>query len=293
MRIGVHRGGVFAGNIGPSYRKTYTVMGDAVNLTARLMAKAEPGHAYATESILERSNTLFETTEIEPFAVKGKAEPVHAWSLGKAKGSRGRLVTLQRLALTGRNNELGVIRKILGGMRSGVGHLIEITGQPGVGKTRLLEATRDAAIGFRKLHNTCEAYTSSTPYAVWRDLLREMLEIPRDEPDSDVEARIRTHRRREGAGHRALAAAARCRLRAHARRDAGSRDARAGEPSRQVARGRDAVPGGRPARTCLRRDRERASHGRGVGRAARRARDGLALASLAVRHCASPRRLRF
>ena len=65
------------------------------------------------------------------------------------------------------------------------------SGEPGVGKTRLLEAMRDAAIGFKKLHNTCEAYTSSTPYAVWRELLREMLEIPRDAPDADVEAALR------------------------------------------------------------------------------------------------------
>jgi class 3 adenylate cyclase/tetratricopeptide (TPR) repeat protein len=191
VRIGINRGAVFAGDIGPAYRRTFTVMGDPVNLAARVMAKAEPGHAYVTESVLERSNTLFETVAIEPFAVKGKTEPIHAWSLGKAKGSRTRPVTLQKLALTGRNNELGVIRKILGGMRSGAGHLIEISGQPGVGKTRLLEATRDASVGFKKFHNTCEAYTSSTPYAVWRDLLREVLEIARDATDADVEARLR------------------------------------------------------------------------------------------------------
>lgn len=191
VKIGVNRGPVFAGDIGPAYRRTFTVMGDAVNLAARVMSKAEPGTAYVTEAVLERSNTLFETVPIEPFAVKGKSEPVQAWSLGKAKGSRSRPVSLQKLALTGRNNELQVIRKILAGMRSGAGHLIQIDGQPGVGKSRLLEATRDAALGFKKIHNTCEAYTSSTPYAVWRDLLREMMEIPRDAPDGDVEARMR------------------------------------------------------------------------------------------------------
>ena len=192
IRIGVHRGSVFAGDIGPWYRRTYTVMGDAVNLTARLMAKAEPGMIYATGDVLDRSNTLFETTELEPFAVKGKAEPIQAWSVGPAKGSRARQVTLQRLPLTGRNAELGVIRKAFTSARSGSGRLIEIVGDSGIGKTRLLEALRDAAAGFNKQRATCEAYTASIPYVAWRELLREMLEFGRDTPDADIVARLRT-----------------------------------------------------------------------------------------------------
>ena len=64
-------------------------MGDAVNLAARLMAKAEPGQIYATADVLDRSNTLFATAELPPFAVKGKAQPVQAWSVGRAR-VRGR-----------------------------------------------------------------------------------------------------------------------------------------------------------------------------------------------------------
>jgi class 3 adenylate cyclase/tetratricopeptide (TPR) repeat protein len=190
IRIGVHRGAVFAGEIGPKYRRTYTVMGDAVNLTARVMAKSEPGQIYATGDVLDRSNTLFETTKLEPFAVKGKAEPVQAWSVGRAEGSRTRQVSLQRLPLTGRNAELGVIRKAFASARSGAGRLIEVIGDAGIGKTRLLEALRDAAAGFNKQHATCEAYTSSIPYVVWRELLREMLGFGRNAPEADIVERI-------------------------------------------------------------------------------------------------------
>ena len=187
----MHRGAVFAGDIGPAYRRTYTVMGDAVNLTARLMAKAEPGHIYATADILDRANTLFATTVLDPFAVKGKAEPVHAWSVGRAMGSRTRQVSLQRLPLTGRNAELGVVRKAFTSARGGEGRLLEVVGDSGIGKTRLLEALRDAAAGFGKQHAACEAYTSSIPYVVWNELLREMLAFGRESADADIVERIR------------------------------------------------------------------------------------------------------
>lgn len=190
IRIGVHRGAVFAGDIGPPYRRTYTVMGDAVNLTARLMAKAEPGRIYATGDVLERSATQFETTKLEAFAVKGKAEPVQAWSVGRAQSSKTRQVSTQRLPLTGRNAELGAIRKAFTSARSGAGRLIEVVGDSGIGKTRLLEALRDAAAGLNKQHATCEAYTASTPYAVWSELLREYMSFGRDEAETVIAERL-------------------------------------------------------------------------------------------------------
>ncbi len=191
VRIGVHRGAVFAGEIGPAYRRTYTVMGDAVNLAARLMAKAEPGRIYATADVLERSNTLFHTTDVAPFSVKGKTQPVRAWDVGRAAGSRTRQVALQSLRLIGRDAELAVLRGVLAGARNGEGRLVEVVGEPGLGKTRLLEALREDSAGMRRLHATCEAYTASTPYVLWRELLRELMQIARDAPDAAVVDRLR------------------------------------------------------------------------------------------------------
>ena len=192
IRIGAHRGAVFAGDIGPAYRRTYTVMGDAVNLTARLMAKAEPGAILATADILQRSETQFETTQLAPFMVKGKAAPVEAWSVGAAKGSKTRQTSLAKLPLTGRNAELAVIRKAFVSARGGAGRLIEVVGEAGMGKTRLLEALRDAAAGFRKVQVACEAYTSSVPYSVWREFMRELMEFGRDDPDAALVERARS-----------------------------------------------------------------------------------------------------
>ena len=190
VRIGVHRGAVFAGDIGPFYRRTYTVMGDAVNLAARLMARADPGLIYATTDVLDRSNTSFESARLEPFVVKGKAEPVQAWSVGRAQSSKARQVSSQRLPLTGRNAELGVIRKAFASARSGAGRLIEVVGDSGIGKTRLLEALRDAAAGLNKQHATCEAYTASAPYAMWSELLREYMKFGREDPEMLIAQRL-------------------------------------------------------------------------------------------------------
>ena len=188
IRIGVNRGAVFAGDIGPWYRRTYTVMGDAVNLAARLMAQATPGQIFATHEVVDASGTLFETTELEPFMVKGKAKPVEAVALGEVVGSRTRDTSL-RLPLIGRAKELAELRQALAEALKGHGSLIEIVGEPGIGKTRLIEELH-AEQAARVLFTTGEAFTSSTPYVIWRDLLRQVLDVSWEADDRTVMQRL-------------------------------------------------------------------------------------------------------
>jgi hypothetical protein len=114
LRIGIHRGHVFSGEIGTTFRATYTVMGDTVNLAARLMAAAGENEIYASPAVLDRSRTLFETRTLEPFAVKGKAEPVQAFAVGAELGSRP-VMNNDEFTFVGRDEELEQLGAIVGG----------------------------------------------------------------------------------------------------------------------------------------------------------------------------------
>ena len=192
VRIGVHRGALFAGDIGPHYRRTYTVMGDVVNLAARLMAKAPPGEIYATAAVVDRSPTRFRRAPLEPFMVKGKVRPVHALSIGPVRARRGKGDSVPiRFPLIGRDHELALLAQALDDASRGQGRLIELVSEPGMGRSRLMEELRDGDADFRALHVTCEAHATATPYRAWRGLLRELAGVGWEARDEVVLERLR------------------------------------------------------------------------------------------------------
>ena len=184
IRIGVNQGSVFVGEVGPHYRRTFTVMGDAVNLAARLMAKAAPGEIYTTPDLLARSQTGFASTELEPFFVKGKAKPVRAVRLG----AKTRDVTSggdDELPFVGRGPELARLEEIA---TSGRGAVVEIVGATGVGKSRLASQLREVTADRMQLFAVCERYDSTTPYYTVRRLLRGLLDLPAEGSDEELRA---------------------------------------------------------------------------------------------------------
>jgi class 3 adenylate cyclase/tetratricopeptide (TPR) repeat protein len=176
VRIGVNRGRVFAGDIGPPYRRTYTVMGDAVNLGARLMAAAEPGQILTTKEVLDHCRARFDSTALEPLQVKGKARPVQAHRVGPVIGSRETRAEVS-VPLVGREKEMAVLTAALASTRDGRGGVVEVVGDAGIGKSRLLEELRGHAEGAIVLGTICELYESSTPYFPFHTLLRSALGI--------------------------------------------------------------------------------------------------------------------
>jgi len=200
VRVGVNRGRVFAGEIGPHYRRTYSVMGDTVNLAARLMAEAPWEAVYATEGVLTRSQTKFERTRLEPFMVKGKSQPIEAWTVGGLARSRASHGASESVPLIGRDAEYATLRDALVDAGRGKGAVIEIIGETGSGKSRLLAEAQHLADGFRFAHTICENYRRSVPYVVWRDILRQLLGLHWDDPDEVVAAAIRSQPEAVGRG---------------------------------------------------------------------------------------------
>ncbi|MDX1449809.1 MAG: adenylate/guanylate cyclase domain-containing protein, partial [Acidimicrobiia bacterium] len=176
LRIGVNRGHVFAGEIGTPFRSTYTVMGDTVNLAARLMAAAPAGGVYVAPTVLDRSRTLFDATPLEPFRVKGKAEPVQAYAIGPERGMRTAEVG-HGLPFRGRDGERERIRQAVGEIGSG-SRSMTVVGETGMGKSRLVEeALRDVEASVFRIQG--EATGADNPYWATRDPVRSLLGIAR------------------------------------------------------------------------------------------------------------------
>jgi len=188
VRAGVNRGSAFAGDIGAEARRTYAVMGDTVNLAARLTARAEAGQILATADILDRSRTKFETSH-QPFLMKGKERPVTAYSVGRAVGAREEAVD-RTLPLVGRDRELELLDEALNAARMRQTRVVEIVAEPGMGKSRLVEELKMRAIGFQQLVAHAEAYEGSTPYFSFRSLLRPLAGITPEQGAAEAGAQL-------------------------------------------------------------------------------------------------------
>ncbi len=179
VRVGVNTGHVFAGEVGSPWRRVYTVMGDAVNLAARLMAKAAPGELVASRTTIERSSTPFETTPLEPFLVKGKRHPQLAAAVGRRIVGRGRS-HITDAAFVGRTDELASLRADLLRALEGHGSCVEVVGEPGIGKSRLVRELVLSAGTTRVVRVACEPFAADRPFFVARLMLRTALGVGLD-----------------------------------------------------------------------------------------------------------------
>jgi DNA-binding response OmpR family regulator/class 3 adenylate cyclase/tetratricopeptide (TPR) repeat protein len=140
VRIGVASGLVVADSNGE-------VLGEAPGEAARLQYFAEPGQVIIAANTRRLAGDLFAYRDLGPLALKGVVGPVPAWQvLGPSiLGSRSEaLYTAAVTPLVGRDEELDTLRRAWQQAKSGAGRLVLLSGEPGIGKSRLLAALEDA-----------------------------------------------------------------------------------------------------------------------------------------------------
>jgi class 3 adenylate cyclase/predicted ATPase len=178
VRVGVNRGHVYGGAVGSPFRFTYSTMGDAVNLAARVMGKAAPGQLLATQAVVKRCEGRFEAEPLPPFMVKGKSKPVNALAVGQPrKGARTRR---PEHGFVGRGPEVRQLEDAFRRAQAGHGTVVELVADAGVGKSRLVREVAGTLAPDSHLAVQCEQYEANTPYFAARSLLWAALGIAPD-----------------------------------------------------------------------------------------------------------------
>ena len=210
QRIGISSGHVFAGDVGSPTRKDFTVMGDEVNLAARLATGAGWGQILISERTHRKLADKFDFGILPSMAVKGKRASIAVYALA---GHRKREAAPQfrhgvpKSPLLARDEELVTLEELMLLVLSGKGQVGEICGAPGVGKSRLVEETLRLWAGQdgEAYVGQCESFGESTAFLPWRGLLCSLLGVQPEQPKGLRENRIREVVSRLGPGLKEVA----------------------------------------------------------------------------------------
>jgi class 3 adenylate cyclase/tetratricopeptide (TPR) repeat protein len=140
MRVGLHSGSVIVGGIGSDSMMNYTAIGDTVNLAHRIEEAAPPGRILVSESVYRQVRAFFDCQQVAILNPKGIAHPVVAYSVVGLKARPGSTRGIDGLyaPMIGRDQELiqlkNAVESLLSTRKS---HFAVITGEAGLGKTRL------------------------------------------------------------------------------------------------------------------------------------------------------------
>ena len=192
IRVGLNSGEVVVRAIDSDLHMDYSAIGQTTHLAARMEQLARPGTALMTKDTLRLAEGYIEVRPLGPVPVKGLAETVEIFEIVRAGAVRSRLQAAAARGLTpfvGRDGELARLRETLEKAQAGHGQIVAVSGEPGVGKSRLFwEFTHSHRThGWLILESSPVSYGRMTSYLPVSDLLKTYFGIE----DHDDKRRIR------------------------------------------------------------------------------------------------------
>ena len=149
IQVGVSVGQVYSGTYGSPTRRAMSVLGDPVNLAARLMTAAPSGGVYVFGDVADAVEEHFEWLDLPPLALKGKTEPVRARSVVRERARRPQRVRRYPLPMVGRDRELDLVRTAIGDAVAGDRRVITVAADAGPRQVALRRRGAPARTGRR------------------------------------------------------------------------------------------------------------------------------------------------
>jgi class 3 adenylate cyclase/predicted ATPase len=190
-RVGIHTGLVVVGQMGGGVKSETLALGATTNVAARLESVAEPDSVVISGATLRLVPGLFATEDLGTPALKGIAEPIRAHAVLRATGVRSRLdVDPSKLTpLVGRDQEVGLLLELWEQAQEGEGQTVLISGEAGLGKSRLLQAFRErlAEMPHGWLECGCSPYTQRSAFYPVVELVEQGLGFKEgDDPETKL-----------------------------------------------------------------------------------------------------------
>jgi len=200
VRVGINTGLVFVGAIGATRRFEYTAVGDTMNLAARMEQTAQPGSVQITAQTFKLVERAFEFEPLGGIQVKGKREPVVAYRVLGLRAASPRAPRAEAQAgespLVGREDELrSITSRVARLVEVGEGGIIGITGEAGLGKSRLVTEARQATSAAAWLEGQTLSFGQTISYWPFQQIIRSWAAITEDDDAalmwSKLERRVR------------------------------------------------------------------------------------------------------
>jgi predicted ATPase/class 3 adenylate cyclase len=192
-RVGIATGQVVVGDlVGAGAARDEAVVGDTPNLAARLQALAAPESVVISQATRRLVAGVFELEDLGPQRLKGFAEPLTVWRVAGHGRAEGRFEARQTAGLTplvGREEEIALLLRRWEQARDGEGQVVLLSGEPGIGKSRIVREVRErlAAEPHLRLTHQCSSYHQTSPLRPVVEHLERAAGFERDDP---AEARI-------------------------------------------------------------------------------------------------------